>query len=280
MPAPHATGGFGSKLREARERRGITLRQIANATKISISALEALERDDISRLPGGIFSRAFVRSYAVEVGLEPEETIQNFVAQFPHDSVTAGHPKSGHIEDREALESERRMASTVLRLVAISVPIVGIVLYFSNAGTRPPEPVQQAATEATSGTSILPPAASAARAEEALPVRVAPSEVAPVVLRPVDTPAAADRLMVGLSATAPCWVSATVDGKQVIRRELKAGEQPVLDVKRDLVLSVGNAGAITVTLNGAPARQLGRPGEVVEAVRINLTNFTDFLAAR
>src|SRR5213592_328855 len=92
-------GDFGRNLREARERRGVSLRQIANATKIGMSALEALERNDISRLPGGIFSRAFVRSYAVEVGLEPEATIHDFIAAFPHDSVTAGHPRSNRIED-------------------------------------------------------------------------------------------------------------------------------------------------------------------------------------
>ena len=62
---------FGGKLRLARERRGISLRQIAASTKISVGALEALERNDVSKLPGGIFSRAFVRSYAVEVGLDP-----------------------------------------------------------------------------------------------------------------------------------------------------------------------------------------------------------------
>src|SRR6266436_6699892 len=92
MSADRTTGGFGAKLRDARERRGVSLRQIANATKISVAALEALERNDISRLPGGIFSRAFVRSYAVEVGLDPETTIQEFIAQFPNDSVTAGSP--------------------------------------------------------------------------------------------------------------------------------------------------------------------------------------------
>src|ERR687888_2111999 len=95
------SSSVGARLREARERRGVTLRQIANATKISVRALEALERDDISRLPGGIFSRAFVRSYAVEVGLDPEQTIQDFIAQFPHDSVTQGHSKSEQIEDHE-----------------------------------------------------------------------------------------------------------------------------------------------------------------------------------
>ena len=73
---------FGAQLREARERKGISLRQIAAATKISIAALEALERNDISRLPGGIFSRAFVRSYAIEVGLDPDETVRKFLAHF------------------------------------------------------------------------------------------------------------------------------------------------------------------------------------------------------
>ena len=73
---------FGGKLREARERRGISLRQIAATTKISVPALEALERNDVSRLPGGIFSRAIVRSYALEVGLEPEETVHEFLQRF------------------------------------------------------------------------------------------------------------------------------------------------------------------------------------------------------
>ena len=94
MSAQKGVPGFGDKLREARERRGLSLRQIANATKISVGVLEALERNDISKLPGGIFGRAFVRSYASEVGLDPEATIQDFIAQFPNDSVTAGHPAS------------------------------------------------------------------------------------------------------------------------------------------------------------------------------------------
>src|SRR5689334_22214102 len=134
MAAERPPGGFGTTLREARERKGVSLRHIANATKISLSALEAIEHNDISRLPGGIFSRAFVRAYAIEVGLDPEVMIQEFIAQFPHDSVMAGHPRSEPVEDNEALESDRRMASTFLRLLVVSVPIVGIVLYFSISG--------------------------------------------------------------------------------------------------------------------------------------------------
>src|ERR1700681_3602927 len=100
MVVPRAAGDFGSKLREARERRGLSLRQIANATKISMNTLEALERNDLARLPGGMFSRAFVRSFALEVGLDPEDTLQEFMGQFPLDSVTAGHTTT-QIEDHE-----------------------------------------------------------------------------------------------------------------------------------------------------------------------------------
>src|SRR5213080_2122012 len=104
MPTDRSVGDFGGRLRDARERRGVSLRQIANATKISVAVLEALERNDIARLPGGIFGRAFVRSYAVEVGLDPEATIQDFVAKFPNESVTVGHPVSGRTDDYARLE--------------------------------------------------------------------------------------------------------------------------------------------------------------------------------
>jgi cytoskeleton protein RodZ len=153
MHAQGTPGGIGSKLREARDRRGVTLREIANATKIPMGVLEALERNDITRLPGGIFGRAFVRSYAVEVGLDPEETIKEFIAQFPNDAVTAGHPTLGQTEDHEALESGRRMASAFLRVLGLSIPVAGVVLYFVLAGRHPsprPEPAGRGAARATS----------------------------------------------------------------------------------------------------------------------------------
>src|ERR1700730_19250035 len=120
MAVDRTPGDFGSRLRDARERRGMSLRHIANATKITVAALDALERNDISRLPGGIFSRAFVRSYAIEVGLDPDQAIQEFIAQFPDDSVTAGHPTSRRNDDHQAIESDRRSATTFVRLVALS----------------------------------------------------------------------------------------------------------------------------------------------------------------
>jgi cytoskeleton protein RodZ len=254
---------FGRKLREARERRGVSLRQIASATKISVGVLEALERNDISRLPGGIFSRAFVRSYAIEVGLDPEQTIQDFIAQFPHDSVTQGHSLSDQVEDHEAVESDRRMATTFLRLMGISVLVAGAVIYFGINGTRilhkpesaPPEPVAQVAT--TTPKAEEPPAPAA-------------------VDTPAAAPAAAERLIVGLTVTKPCWVTATVDGQKTIDRLLHAGETQTMDVKQELVLTVGDGSAVALTLNGVAAKPLGKDGEVVTR-RVDLANFKDYL---
>lgn len=77
------TSSFGARLRSHRERRGIDLDAIAHRTKISVSLLVALERDDPSRWPPGIFRRSFIRAYATAVGLEPESTLKEFLERFP-----------------------------------------------------------------------------------------------------------------------------------------------------------------------------------------------------
>src|SRR5947209_14886433 len=164
MPPERTSSGFGQMLRDARERRGISLRQIANATKVSVGVLEALERNDISKLPGGIFGRAFVRSYAVEVGLDPEATIQAFIAQFPNDSVIAGHPTSDQVEDNVAVESDRQTAGTFVWLVVIAVPIAAGLLYFATLGRKAVEP-----TAVASAARTVEQAAPAAAAEPPAP---------------------------------------------------------------------------------------------------------------
>jgi cytoskeleton protein RodZ len=279
---------FGTKLRAARERKGVSLRQIASKTKISIAVLEALERNDFARLPGGIFSRAFVRSYAVEVGLDPETTIQEFIAQFPHDSVTAGHPTSSQVEDFESLENDRRMATTVLSILAISILLAGAVIYFSMINRRAPA-VPEAAPAAVSPTTggAPEPALAVEPSPTAAPPATPPPATPPPVTRPpASTPAptpvqpsdaVSDRLTIGLSARGPVWVSATVDGQKTISRLLQAGEKQTIDVKREMVITAGDAAALALTLNGANGRPLGKAGEVV-TVRINLTNYKDYLA--
>jgi cytoskeletal protein RodZ len=122
---------FGGKLRQARERRGISLRQIAATTKISAAALEALERNDISKLPGGIFSRAFVRSYAVEVGLDPDETVREFLDGFNQEAAPTAESVTASVPEEEvAFENRQRIAALMLKIGAGVIVVLAAVLFF------------------------------------------------------------------------------------------------------------------------------------------------------
>ena len=74
---------FGAGLRRGRERRQIALSSIAASTKIGLGLLEALERDDLSRWPSGIFRRAFIRAYAEAAGLDPVAVTREFLERYP-----------------------------------------------------------------------------------------------------------------------------------------------------------------------------------------------------
>jgi cytoskeletal protein RodZ len=277
MNLERPAGDFGRTLREARERKGVTLRQIAGATKISAGVLEGLERNDISRLPGGIFGRAFVRSFASEVGLDPEVAIREFIAQFGGDPVVAAPPVRP--VDGSAISGHRPRTAYAVAGVILVVAIVAALTIYLTFGRRasaatevspasPPEPAVAATSGAVSARSNDaagepdPPLVSAARRDEPRTDAVDPQ-----------------RLVVSISATRQCWVRGTVDGQTRFAEVLQAGDRRDLEVRRDLILRIGDAGALTLTINGVDARPLGRSGEVVTA-RLDLRNFTTFLRER
>jgi cytoskeleton protein RodZ len=253
--------------------------------------LEALERNDVSRLPGGIFSRAFVRSYAIEVGLEPERTIQEFIARFPSDSITAGHPSSQQqVEPVVPLDGSRwrsgiLSAATIAAVVAGAAvfagawrtwavdlaPLLRVREWHLPALSRSEPPIPSGAAE--------PAATDPAPGSEPVPLAVPPSQAA-AQSEAVDD-AGDDRLTltVRLSVSRPCFIAATVDGRKAIERLLHMGEEQTIDVRRELVLTAQDAGAVLLTLNGRSARPLGAAGEVV-TTRLSVTNFRDFLFTR
>ncbi len=73
---------LGDRLKRHRERRGITLEAIAQSTKVPAALFAGLERGDCSRWPVGLYSRAYVRSYAQALGLNADETVEDFVSAF------------------------------------------------------------------------------------------------------------------------------------------------------------------------------------------------------
>jgi transcriptional regulator with XRE-family HTH domain len=77
-----AREAFADRVRRQRERRGVSLEEIAKATKIPASLFAALERGDCSRWPAGVYSRAYLRAYAEAIGLDPTEAVDDFSAAF------------------------------------------------------------------------------------------------------------------------------------------------------------------------------------------------------
>ncbi|MBP7776795.1 MAG: helix-turn-helix domain-containing protein [Acidobacteria bacterium] len=115
---------FGLALRAAREAAGRSLRDVADVTKLGVRTLEALERNQIDRLPPGIFRRAVVRAYAEEVGLDPEDTLRVFLARHPDALPPPGAPQ-GPVSDLPV--RPRGWPSVIVTGLAVGV-IVALVV--------------------------------------------------------------------------------------------------------------------------------------------------------
>jgi len=135
MPDP----SFGTWLARERERRSVTLKAISDQTKVSLPLLEGLEADDLSRWPAGIFRRAFVRSYASAVGLDPDDVITRFeAAHGPAEPpaqpivppvLTSGPPPLHIGLDLAALASRTRTASARARLVGTAADLTVALVF-------------------------------------------------------------------------------------------------------------------------------------------------------
>jgi cytoskeleton protein RodZ len=250
---------FGARLKAAREERGVSLRQIAGATRISMTALEALEREDFSRLPGGIFSRAFIRAYAVEVGLDPEATVNEFVTElgrYEREAATEAVRPEVTAEDQAFLDRQRQ-ATRIFRIVVVVVVVAVVVLGFWQ-GQRllhefSPKPV--------------PPRVEPRASEPIAPV--VPSGEA-------STAPEGSALLIEFSVTAECSVQVSTDGLLLFFKTMRSGERQSISAQREILLEVDNAGAVAWTINGKPAKPLGLPRER-KRVTVTAANFADFL---
>ena len=253
----------------------MTLQQVSASTKIPVSKLQAIERDEIDSLPGGIFTRGFVRSYAETVGLDPQETLAQFEARFPEESSVATLHATIEGRANEEFVKRQKTAKVLIWSALLAVPLVVWLLVVGAREIRSPAERDEAvaAEGETSGAqaSETPPASAA--------VPEAPRPTASEVRSdpPPAAASAAGQLTMAISPTADCWVQASADGATVISRVLRAGDRAVVVAQGAIELRIGDAGAFAFTINQRPGRVLGAPGEVLD-VRITPANFLTFVA--
>jgi transcriptional regulator with XRE-family HTH domain len=281
-PSQHATDGPasvvpelepGARLQARREELGLTLDDISRTTKISKGVLRALEAGNVVHLPAPIYTRAFVRSYAQEVGLPAEATADTYLHHLtapptpvvtPEDIEASADGASLRMELSDEDAREQMVAVQVQRItkLAIAAAAAGFVIYLA---TFP-------------------------RDEGAMPVRIVDAAESSDVLRaggPIDESTApveetiagsAWPLRVELAPQGPCWVSVRVGGETILAKLLQAGDRETLDLADEAVVRIGEPGALSFSINGQSGRSLGPAGQPV-TVRIGKDNFRDFLSS-
>ena len=292
-------GSFGERLQRERELRGITLEEIAEATKIGTRSLRALEEQDFDKLPGGIFNKGFVRAYARYLGLDEEQAVADYLTALG-EAIAAGKvtrqestantttPERNllmnQVEEREPL---RLPLGLIAIVVVIAVMIFGGWRYFAKHGLpmlrhvraasqpasppKPSPPAQVAAQPAPATDLSRSPAAQPAPPPKASPPTKPAARLVPAsdashspanVLPPAAAKPAADGFVVRVKAKESSWVSIIADGKLVIEDTLPVGAEKSVRAQHSVLVKAGDAAAIELFHNGKPVPPLGAAGEV------------------
>jgi cytoskeleton protein RodZ len=275
-------GSFGENLRREREMRGVSLEEIANATKIGVRALSALEEEQFSKLPGGIFTRSFIRSYARYLGLDEEAILAEYHLLVPGEEG-ADLKRLG--QQRPAKPQPRARAPFVALLVAAALGAGGYALYRSAHhplrtllppsspahAVRPPASAAGNPPPASASAPAVPAAASANQTVAAGSAASTPAVPGTAPSTPAAPPseASAQELVLQVAATQRTWVAVEADGKPAMQRIMEPNEIQTLRARQFFDVTTGNAQGIILTLNGQTLKPLGHEGEV-KKVRLTL----------
>lgn len=205
--------------------------------------LEALERGEFERLPGEFFTRAFLRTYARELRLSPDEVVAAYNARHAAPVAVAEPAAPQTIGDERRSDTPRLLPSPkslwpTLVLAAAIVVVISIM-----PRSAPDSPDVNVPVGTTGAAQVTEPA-------------------------PPSQPVATEKLTIEIAPTRTMWVAGMADGKRVIYRLVEPGERVRLEAQDRFWFRVGDAGAFVFSLNGAPAKPLGKPGEVREVTLV------------
>jgi cytoskeleton protein RodZ len=254
------TGDVGGRLRIAREQRGLSLADVSQRTRLSIAVLQAIERNDFANLPGGMFRKAYVRTLSVEVGLDPNEMAAEYCAQFESPGEMPAVSTEAALEEKclQQLTPSRRRS--IITLAVFAVPAAAWFM-FQPGRVSSRLPADHSANE-------LP---AAPVRGDALIIRAAEPSADAVKAIATASESATVPLRIEMEASGWCWVAAESDGERVMYRLIEPGERLTLEGQQLISLRLGDAGAVTLSVNDGPQRSLGRDGEVAE-LEVTLDN--------
>lgn len=235
--------GIGAKLKNARVGKGLAVDDISRDTRIAPRFIDAIETEDYSSLPGLVFTRSFVRQYARILDLDPEPLLD---ALPKVDENTAPLPNPpAHPRQRSSYRKERQKRA--LKIAAAWLLVIGVAfsvgyLYSNHYSLR-----LIAAPNHDTVVKAASPAPETPR--DPVPVRSAPASGA---------------VTVSLTANARAWIRLDADGKTAFMGILGPNETKEISASEQVRLQTGNAGALTVSLNGKTLDPLGRVGQFRE----------------
>ncbi len=231
-------GSFGDRMKREREMRGITLEEIAESTKIGTRSLRALEQEDFEKLPGGIFTKGFVRAYARYLGIDEEQAVSDYMAAFGEreQQQLPEPPSAAPPSEAAASHARRNTLAAVLALVLLAA--AGWQLYPRLAGAH-----------------AEPPAPPALKAETAPPPPAIESMPAPEVTASAST--TKDGIVVHISAREQSWIAIMADDQPVAEATLDPQMEKTVRARSKLVVKIGNVKGVELSYNG----QLVQPPE-------------------
>lgn len=251
------SSSFGDWLRRQREMREISLRDIADRTKISLRYLEAMENDRFDLLPAAVFAKGFLREYARYVGLSPDDVVNHYLSVNHPEEQEAGAKDDTKVRSKprpmdQGQPSVRRNWSSGLLLALVAfvlLVLVALAVWYVDRHHAQP---------------------AASREGQVTPSVVVPPAPAPKPAAAPSAPQPSAPLQVSLDFTQDCWVEAVIDGKNRTSELRVQGEALQLEAEKSIVLTLGNAGAVEVQVNGYPLDLGKKKGDVVHDLLIDL----------
>ncbi|MBL8205654.1 MAG: helix-turn-helix domain-containing protein [Blastocatellia bacterium] len=245
---------LGEELRRLREEKGLSLREVSDSTHIGSRFLQAIESDNYSILPGGIFNRGFVRSYARYVGLDEEQALVLYNQQL---EAQGGEAPRSTAPSWDGIEEEVSSPWGTIALIILTLLILsaGVYMGYRYFISSAPAPTTADATTPESG-SVAAPSVTVSESPSPLPTTEGSPTVSP---SPSESASPALPLIGNLQVKVQigenqCWLKVKSDANPAAEGTLNPGDVREFSASEKMVLSFGNAVGITATLNGRPMK--------------------------